>query len=70
MISGRSLCDHRSSCLHAAAWGSFETPVARVTAATILLAALIGCGGSAVTVGSTVPAILFSPIARPTLSTY
>jgi len=42
---------------------SFETPAARVGAATILLAALTGCGGSAVAAGSTVPAILFSPIA-------
>ena len=42
---------------------SFETLAARVTASTILLVALSGCGGSAVAVGSTVPAILFSPIA-------
>ncbi len=41
---------------------SFETPAARVGAA-ILLAALTGCGGSPVAAGSTVPAILFSPIA-------
>jgi len=42
---------------------SFETLAARVAASTILLAALVGCGGSAVTMGSTVPVILFSPIA-------
>ena len=42
---------------------AFETRPARILGATILLAALTGCGGSAVGVGSTVPAILFSPIA-------
>jgi arylsulfotransferase ASST len=40
---------------------SFETLAARVLGAASVVAALAGCGGSPV--GSTVPAILFSPIA-------
>ena len=40
---------------------SFETLAARVTGVTIVVAVLAGCGGSPF--GSTVPAILFSPIA-------